>query len=305
MDFSPQWKWGFLGGLAVAALVLFPMPERAQKAANPCADCHEEQVQAFQGTVHEGFMVRAEGRNGCEACHGDGKAHLEDPRPDNIRGKDLLRRWTSREEAEACLGCHGAVYRDKTATLEGVHVRAGVSCWGCHGEALHFQREGASAAGGRPGPLPAASRNPSERCLKCHESQRVDFSLPYRHPVDRAQVRCWDCHSPHGEDPALAGDREAASAVCLRCHPAQKGPFVWRHLALEDGGCGACHKPHGSVNPRLLKESGNALCLSCHYETAFPQVGGVGHGYKLRRHARCYDCHTAPHGSNVSDRFLR
>ncbi|MGC8763963.1 MAG: cytochrome c3 family protein [Acidobacteriota bacterium] len=304
MDLSPQRKWSLLALLA-GGLLLFLQPAGwAQEGGNPCGACHEDQVRAFQGTLHEAFMARAEGRNGCEACHGDGKAHMEDPSPTNIRGKEALAKWTAREEAEACLSCHGEVYRDKRATLNGVHVSAGVSCWDCHGEALHFVRDGGPATP-RPTPATASPRNPSERCLKCHDGQRVDFALPYRHPVDRAQVRCWDCHEPHGADRVLSPNPEEASAPCLSCHPQARGPFVWRHLALDDQGCGSCHRPHGSVNPRLLLEAGNGLCLKCHYEQNFPQIGTTGHRFKLQRHARCLDCHTAAHGSNVSDKLLR
>lgn len=304
MGATPHRRRGILGLVAAAGLAVLAWPTLGQAGSNPCGECHEEQARAFRNTLHEGPMAVGAGKNGCEACHGDGKAHMEDPKPENIRGPAALQKWTAREESAACLSCHGEVYRDKSGVKEGVHAGAGISCWDCHGEALHFQREGTAAAD-RPGPAASARRNPSERCLRCHEAQRTEFSLPYRHPVDRGQIRCWDCHDPHGPDLPTSGSPEAASTPCLTCHPAQKGPFVWRHLALDDGGCGACHKPHGSVNPRLLPDPGNGLCLKCHYETAFPQIGSVGHRYKLQRHARCLDCHTASHGSNVSDRLLR
>ena len=277
---------------------------RAEGAGNPCRTCHEDQVKAYSGTIHEKAMLAEPLRNGCETCHGSGKAHMDDPSPDNIRGKKVLGAWTSVKQTDACLTCHGSVYRDKRGARHSVHAKAGVSCWDCHAEMLHFKagegpkvRQTALAA-------PFMANNPNERCLKCHEDQRVEFALPYRHPVDRGQIRCWDCHNPHGEDAVTSTDEAAATAVCTKCHAAQQGPFVWRHLALDDG-CAACHVPHGSVNPDLLAEAGTALCLKCHFETSFPQVGAVNHRFKLDRHARCLDCHTAAHGSNVSETLLR
>jgi len=300
------WKPGWiLFALGAGLLSWASSQPLAVGVGNPCGACHEDQVKAFSGTVHDRAMLSDPLRNGCEICHGPGKAHMDEPSADNIRGKKALGAWTSVRQTDACLTCHGLVYRDKKATRHSVHAQAGVSCWGCHTEVLHFKAAEDPEANRSSMAAPFMGRNPNERCLKCHEDQRVDFALPYRHPVDRGQIRCWDCHGPHGEDAVTGSDEAAASAVCTKCHPAQKGPFVWRHLALDDGGCMACHRPHGSVNPRLMAESGNALCLKCHFETAFPQVGAINHRYKLDRHARCLDCHTAAHGSNVSDAFLR
>lgn len=299
---TPRWIPIVLGLCLLGWITSRP---RAEGAGKPCGACHEDQVKAYSGTIHESAMLAGPQRNGCEACHGPGKSHMDDPSPDNIRGKMALQAWTSRQKSDACLTCHGAVYRDKKGVRRSAHAQAGIACWECHAEVLHFKSGEDPEADRSSMVAPFMGRNPNERCLKCHEDQRVDFALPYRHPVDRGQIRCWDCHSPHGEDAATGMDEAAASAVCTKCHAAQKGPFVWRHLALDDGGCLACHRPHGSVNPRLMAESGNALCLKCHFETSFPQVGAVNHRFKLDRHARCLDCHTAAHGSNVSDDFLR
>jgi nitrate/TMAO reductase-like tetraheme cytochrome c subunit len=37
----------------------------------------------------------------------------------------------------------------------------------------------------------------NEACLRCHETQRADASLPYHHPVRKGKMTCVDCHDPH------------------------------------------------------------------------------------------------------------
>jgi hypothetical protein len=41
--------------------------------------------------------------------------------------------------------------------------------------------------------------------------------------------------------------------LCYKCHADKQGPFVFEHAPLKVEGCTACHDPHGSANPKLLK----------------------------------------------------
>lgn len=79
-------------------------------------------------------------------------------------------------------------------------------------------------------------------------------------------VQCSDCHNPRGG--FLTRQLRATAAqdtVCYKCHADKAGPFVFEHEAVKIEGCVACHTPHGSSNPRLLKRSQvNLVCLECH-----------------------------------------
>ncbi len=39
--------------------------------------------------------------------------------------------------------------------------------------------------------------------------------------------------------------------------------MLWEHQPVRDN-CLNCHTPHGSNQPRLMKEQMNFLCSSCH-----------------------------------------
>ena len=52
-----------------------------------CKDCHEDQFKAFSHTSHASLAKISgwkEKVTGCEACHGPGKAHLEEGDPAKI-----------------------------------------------------------------------------------------------------------------------------------------------------------------------------------------------------------------------------
>ncbi len=90
---------------------------------------------------------------------------------------------------------------------------------------------------------------------------------------------------------------------CFSCHQDKRGPFLWEHPpAAED--CSLCHRPHGSVNERLLTARGPALCQQCHAAAFHPSVpygseglpGGTANQNVLGKN--CLNCHSQVHGSN-------
>jgi predicted CXXCH cytochrome family protein len=91
---------------------------------------------------------------------------------------------------------------------------------------------------------------------------------------------------------------------CAECHREQTKPHVFEHEAMRDG-CMTCHQPHGSVNPKMLAERDNNLCLKCHAQTQSTTgeiyIGKEPHGANLAL-GGCWSagCHTAVHGSNVN-----
>jgi len=265
---------------AVAALALV-MAGAAQpgQAANPCADCHGEQVTASSRGPHAGIAGRE--TRFCESCHANAVKHLASGSAADIRGKVALRKWSAKEKAMACLSCH----RGQIPAWEGTpHARSKeVSCWSCHGDAGHDAK-------GNP-----VARRGETACASCHVEQVSQFRRVYHHPVPEGRMSCASCHDVHGKDAAATRRIEAK---CLSCHPEAAGPYVFPHRALEDG-CSSCHTPHGSVNRGLLRTAGNGTCLSCHVQSNFPAVGNVPHNRMLQGGGKCLDCHSEVHGSNV------
>ena len=117
-------------------------------------------------------------------------------------------------------------------------------------------------------------------------------------------MSCTTCHSPHkGSIISGWGSKLAQDDSCLRCHQAQRGPFVFEHEAVREG-CQECHQPHGSVNAKLLTERDSNLCLKCHFQQVSGGallIGGADHTLRVRQ-GTCWTagCHEAVHGSRVT-----
>jgi DmsE family decaheme c-type cytochrome len=118
-------------------------------------------------------------------------------------------------------------------------------------------------------------------------------------------VTCTDCHDPHAGN-AIKGtgaSLHTQSESCTECHTAQKGPFIFKHNAIKEG-CVACHKPHGSVNEKMLTAPDSNLCLQCHATGSTSgrlMAGGRDHaGNPVNGTCWVAGCHEAVHGSNVS-----
>lgn len=267
-------------GAALAAAASAP-------AGNPCAECHEDQYAALRATAHRGVL--ADGSRLCEACHGDGAAHMDSGEASDIRGPSALHEWSPDQESRACLSCHGADY---PAYAEMPHAGK-LGCWSCHEDsALHNGDE-------NPRGTTASKHETWDLCTSCHSSTRAEFRLQYRHPVEQGLVDCTDCHDIHGRKPEAALERQEHRATCVSCHHEQRGPYLFEHLAMAEG-CVSCHRPHGSWNRGLLAATGNGSCLSCHLQSSFPGVGKTPHDFRLNGGARCWDCHSEVHGSNTT-----
>ncbi|MFQ6108337.1 MAG: cytochrome c3 family protein [Candidatus Aminicenantales bacterium] len=262
--------FGLICSLAVHA------GERPLTGSAACLECHEEINGFFQKGAHRSEMFLGKVGRGCESCHGSGSAHVESGEAADIWGGRVLKGWSDEQRSKACLSCHQENIHGWSLTPHAVEL----SCWDCHGEALHFQNP---------------EKQKRAACAECHRGMAMRTELQYRHPV-----ACEDCHDIHGEKRRAA----VANSRCLSCHKEYQGPYIYDHAALEEG-CQVCHEPHGSSTRKLLKMTGNGLCLQCHTQSNFPAIGKKIHSPQLSGGAFCYDCHTDMHGSNTSPNLIR
>ena len=217
--------------------------------------------------------------------------------PPSIPGADFV-------GSDNCAQCHAEISKGfKHATHAQIISKGGNSrnlgCESCHGPgSVHAQTGGARHTIVNP-------RRSPETCFQCHLDKHGEFNLPHHHPVLEGKVSCGDCHDPHKGHATKGGGLSLQSEhqTCAKCHTAQGGPFVFEHEAIREG-CTTCHKPHGSVNRRMLTERNSTLCLKCHFQrqtaTGSIFIGGSDHTTRLTR-GSCFSggCHEAVHGSNI------
>jgi DmsE family decaheme c-type cytochrome len=189
---------------------------------------------------------------------------------------------------DSCQACHenGAqLLWDGSA-----HQQENLACNDCH--RAH-----------QPQDLALDEAQSQQMCLDCHAQVRAELHLPSRHPIVEGKTACVDCHNPHGGLGDAALHQPTLNDNCFSCHQDKRGPFLWEHPpAAED--CALCHRPHGSVNERLLTARGPALCQQCHAAAFHPSVpygseglpGGNANQNVLGKN--CLNCHSQVHGSN-------
>jgi len=214
----------------------------------------------------------------------------------------------------SCYDCHTNYVRVFPSSAHGRLHLAGAGmpgqtgCESCHGPgSLHI-----AAGGGRGRHILNPGRDASA-CYRCHVEVHAEFTLPQHHPVPEGHMNCVQCHDPHGRDilkPAGGPAMARLNENCATCHREQAKPVVYIHEAMREG-CVACHQPHGSINPKMLVERDNNLCLKCHAQVVNPgfnnflAIGNVPHSARVMQ-GSCWSagCHSAVHGSNI-DPFLR
>ncbi|HWP85937.1 MAG TPA: cytochrome c3 family protein [Terriglobia bacterium] len=322
--------------LLAAIAALAGAPSHAQQTAGAAADyvgsescgiCHAEYFEQFKKTYM--YTVLAEKypveQQGCEACHGPGRAHVEaasEAADEAARQQAAtliysFARHSSAENAAKCLACHRKNENERHFTRS-THLAAGVFCADCHTAHLTATAENPRNPSA---PLRALfsvpNRDPERQwldnrllkmeqpqlCYTCHKDLEAQFQLPVRHRVNEGLVKCTDCHNPHGalsDHELRAGNHD----TCMQCHVEKGGPFLYEHAAARIEGCTACHTPHGSVNLNLMKRrQQRQLCLECHVP---PEAAGVPHprlGFQAS--GECTRCHVDIHGSNYQEEFLR
>ena len=248
-----------------------------------CAECHSTGVRKNYDAAKDRFATRwTEISIGCEACHGQGSAHV-------AWAKDQKSWWPYKSEDP-----------DK-GLLVRFDERSGVT-WG-HDAKTGFPVRSAS---------PAGVRKEVETCGLCHarrglvsedwvpgrplsdthlvaalsqglyqsDGQMLDEVYNYgsfkQSKMYAAGVTCSDCHDPHNAKLKLTGDK-----VCLQCHA--------------DTYASPTHNHHEGVTPAVG-------CVSCHMPERTFMVVDKRHDHsfrvprpdlsdKLQTSNACTDCH--------------
>ncbi len=260
-----------------------------------CLDCHAGQDSTLAATGHRLRPEALDGpgaRIGCTDCHaGDSRHWEEDPKQYAMTVPAQLGAGAA---ARLCSACHENSHQQNMLERN-VHEEHDVNCSACH--SAHRST--------RPGLLKAAE---SRLCTGCHGEVAGQFARPFRHPVSDGILRCSECHMTLDE--TRRPQSRNGTNVCMRCHGEFEGPFPFEHQATvdystEEGGCVACHEPHGSSLPRMLKQPYDAapfpLCTQCHAVPGHNQ--NPMHGTQWAG-VPCNECHTDIHGSYVSHLFL-
>jgi DmsE family decaheme c-type cytochrome len=289
-----------LGLSAVAALCLaatIALSAPAKEAAPPgnefissdqCSACHPDLAAAIGKTVHGKILLqhpRTElEKQGCQACHGPGKAHAEDvtnPARRGPFGKNT--KGSVREQNAQCVACH-----DKGEHLfwkGSPHELRGLACVQCH--TMHSALS--------PRNLLAKNTEP-EVCSQCHVVKKAQLLRTSHMPVREAKLTCSDCHNPHGSVTRRLIRENSVNEDCYKCHAEKRGPFLWEHAPVREN-CVNCHEPHGSIHDKLLKVKRERLCQQCHIENRHnTQPHAPNTRFVFNR--SCLNCHPMIHGSN-------
>ena len=274
------------------------IPGASSVGSDTCISCHADIAKDFRHAYHAQQGIE------CEDCHGSGSLHVEG-------GGDVAKiiSFSRRTPADAngvCLSCHGhdSAIRNWTS---GRHASNKLRCTDCH-QTHNYGTKGGERGTAlvdvvSPGRIENVERlvpetrvkmqprwQANDACLRCHQTERGQMSLPYHHPLREGKMSCADCHDPHG-GPTGNNLRVAnTNQLCLGCHAQYRGPFAYQHPPVTEN-CMTCHTAHGSPNTNLLTVSQPALCLQCH--------AAHHNGAGLPLADRCTNCHGSIHGSDT------
>jgi len=108
--------------------------------------------------------------------------------------------------------------------------------------------------------------------------------LPYQ------EKQCEGCHDKLKE----GGLIRAKNEICFVCHTNfVKGTYVHGPVAAAD--CLACHEPHMSNFPKLLRSPPEKVCGTCH---SGKRIAAAMHDKFAAQQLLCADCHD-PHFGNA------
>ncbi|MCA8954697.1 MAG: hypothetical protein KDC87_01410 [Planctomycetes bacterium] len=268
----------------------------AGKAA--CLDCHDEQGKQL-GAGHHAQVAQLTALQGCESCHGPGKAHAENSENDP-RLITHPRKLDADAQQKLCGRCHADRIRNHGGDLAGL-LASGKVCTSCH--TVHTAKKDPPHAGlrfaARNDTLAKAKPVGAQKCLGCHPLRNELLRHSHHHRLAAAadQKGCETCHgngSLHVETGGLArlitrpDTARSGMSTCLECH-GEVDPiaFHWKNdphppLLGRNLTCTTCHTVHEAITSparRVLPGGAkptNATCAKCH-EPAFGVLHGTIH----------------------------
>ena len=248
-----------------------------------CAECHSTGVRKNYDAAKDRFATSwAEISVGCEACHGQGSAHVAwakeqkswSPYKDNDPDKGLLVRFD--ERAGVTWG-HDAKTGFPVRSASPAELRKEVeTCGLCHARRGQISEDWVP---GRPLSDTHLVAVLSQGLYQA-DGQMLDEVYNYgsfkQSRMYAAGVTCSDCHDPHSAKLKFSGDQ-----VCLQCHA--------------DTYAKPAHTHHEGVNPALT-------CVACHMPERTFMVIDKRHDHSFRiprpdltdkyeTSNACNDCH--------------
>ncbi len=261
-----------------------------------CLMCHEDQAKKMEHSRHGKILQGKEvsrtalQQKGCEACHGPGSKHIEDPLDpaNNIRfGPSALQSVASQNAV--CQHCHRG---GKHLFWQGSqHEMRDLACVTCHStknpKSLRAQLK---------------TKNELELCTQCHAIKKASIQHWSRMPVKEGKVQCSSCHNVHGSVTDYLISDNSVNENCYRCHTEKRGPFLWEHAPVRES-CLNCHDAHGSNNVSMLRIRAPRLCQQCHNASRHPSTAFSNLADRRVLGRGCVVCHQNIHGSNHPSGF--
>ena len=163
----------------LAAGSILAQDEVLRPTTTACYDCHDDVASDLEWTAHGGeAFLQVPGSaedNHCEACHGDGEAHMEEADPELI---DVPR---DEEQHRLCLTCH-AQQLHSPSLASSPHAGNEVYCTSCHD--VHPE-----SPADNPVERVLLRVEPGELCAECH----ADIMEVYHgHPMARSMAHVGD-----------------------------------------------------------------------------------------------------------------
>jgi DmsE family decaheme c-type cytochrome len=275
--------------------------------SDACSTCHVTAVASAKSSVHAGLLANPE--QGCEACHGNAKAHVMSGGRSRFIVNPLDQKPA--EVSASCRSCHGDAPDHAKDWEAGPLAKQGLSCLTCH--AAHGPAEGqgvpvgaAAAKGGE------ATRVGSESCAICHEKVHPDLAESIHAGLMQGEnaAGCEACHGPGSAHVAGGGDKTLISnpgglargrqaEFCLSCHENVEGMFFYQRGEHARSGmtCTSCHDPLASRRQETRKTDPE-LCVTCHQDVRAEFLLPYHHPLD-RKAVTCSSCHN-PHSASRS-----
>ncbi len=246
-----------------------------------CGACHTTGWKAYNASTQPVRYNNLPGFDGtflefgvqCEACHGPGKAHVDNP-PGNIVKAPY-------DGTYGCIACHargggtripvksGAKFLDHREQYDQVqftkHRRtAKMTCTTCHDphKSTIYDRGGVKTAG--------------KQCTPCHTGKAVSITKVVGGVSTPVSHSCQDCHMPYIGNTAIEQNDnrsdQASHMWKINTDPVGKIPAMW---------------PTGGTNVTIPTDSVVAhtldfACLGCHTTKSLTWASGYAKGIHLK-----------------------